>query len=265
MAKTELKARISQEEKKAEELFGKLRTAIKSGKMNKVGEAEDALKKQESDVNKLRTIAVYQELLKTENPAKSALTLYQFSGIGHKMVREKGSTKVVDCEPVSKDIRVDILGMCLYSKGKSEYKEVNGDWQYNASALNYLLCLRTARELKMTEKEIDTLCQTYYLKDKVREIKMGGVPDSNNKICALLQKTIDAILFEDDGKGKNVYKCNSHDVAFLLNAYTRKDKKELFTISVSKDSQFRFLVYEVMKRIMSGAHYGVNGFKVVKA
>jgi len=262
-AKTTVEKNIEKLTADLNALVERARSFIKQGKLAKLGETEDEIRKTEKDLAKMISFEVFAELLKTDDPIYNAIRLFAYNIPKHKMVREKGSTKIVDIAVESKSVVIDLLALCNYSKGKG--KELSSEWQYTAAKVNQLLCLRVAQDLKCSPQEMDAICKTYFLKEEARKINLGGVPTSNNQLTKLLQKCIDEIVFKAGEDGKNTYKCNNHDVAFLLNAYARKDKKELFTITVSKDGYFRQVVMEVVKRIIENGRYGVNGYKTIKA
>ena len=57
--------------------------------------------------------------------------------------------------------------------------------------------------------------------------------------------------------GKNAYKCNSHDVAYLLMCYTKRGRKQL-SVTVAKTSYLCGLIVDVMHRITCNLRYGLE-------
>ena len=96
-----------------------------------------------------------------------------------------------------------------------------------------------------------------------REIDLGGTPDSNTQICKQLQMVVDAIIYEDNGKGKNLYRVNNHDVAYLLMVYTQRNNKKVCSVRIAKNSYMHKLVLDVMHRILTGKVYDLE-FQMTK-
>ena len=131
-------------------------------------------------------------------------------------------------------------------------------WEYKVEKFGNLLCMRAAKELGWSDAQIKQIERLYYCNALSRKEDMGTVPTSNNQIVKLLQQVIDAVLPLDAETGKSKYRCNSHDVAYLLMAYTKRNGKKKLTIEVAKNSFVHRLVMDVMHRIVTGATYDLK-------
>ncbi len=230
--------------------------ALKASPVNREGydEAIKQLKAAEDAYAKFSAEQLYEECAKLENPIVELVKRYAYPTIGHKEATNDDGV-VVSCEPTEKERQVDLLKFCKMAK-------LDTDWQYPVSRFNQLMCLRVAKAIGVNPNDI---AKTYYLKQKVREIDMGGTPTSNTQVCKLLQALINDILPNEDEDGSLIYKCNNHDVTYLDNVYAKKDAKTRLTLRVSNDSFLRRILVDIMYRLVTNSHYSVDGFKRVKA
>lgn len=230
-----------------------LETAIAKQDIKTVLSLDAKLKELESEYSAQKETETYVALGKKKNPIIEAVKTLTFTIVGHKLVEENGVFKGV--QRTTKTKRIDLYKFCKRNM-------FDTSWIYPISQLNYLLCLRVGRELGFTAEEITQLSNSYYLEEKAKQVKMGGTPDSNTQLCKMLQKCIDEIITKENTEGDNAYKCNNHDVAYLLNLYAKRGKKAL-TVIVAKDSYLRGIITDVLYRIVTGSHYTVDGFKKV--
>lgn len=237
--------------------------AILKSDLSALYKAEEALNKAEKEYERVLVTIIYDELLATTEPIVEAIKRYSYKTLRHRDKKSEGeSKKVIGLELVEKERQLDLLKFCEYSKSAGGV-ELPTDWQYAAAKLNQLLCLRAAKTLKCTDAEIAEIAKSYYLKEQARKLEMGETPTSDTQICKALQIVINGIIFKDDGKGGNAYKCNNHDVAYLLGCYTKKGKKAL-SLAVAKDGFFRLVITEICLRIIENGRYTVEGYKTVK-
>ena len=229
--------------------------ALKENDAAKLAGIEQALREAEASYAEVKQTEVFGELQKTDNPVKAAITLHSFNVIGHRADREDGVVKGFELVE-DKPKQIDLVKLCKACK-------LPTDWQYKVEKFNQLLALRTANELKMTKAQIKAICDSFYMNDLARQVDLGGTPDSNTAICKQLQKVFDEVLFEDNGSGKNVYRVNNHDVAYLLACYTRRGKK-LLAIAVAKNAYIHRIVMDVMHRVVTGKTYDLE-YKMTSA
>lgn len=234
------------------ELFNK---SLKESDFSKMAKAEAELKELETQYADLKATEVFDEVGDEENPIKAAIIKYWYPVLSHKNIREDG--KLVKFELIEDKMRqIDLVKL-------AKYCNIKADWQYAIEKFNQLLTLRAANELKLTKKEIEQICNSFYMNKLSREVELGGTPDSNTQICKQLQKIVDDMVFEDDGKGKNKYKVNNHDVAYLLMCYTKKNNKKALTVSTAKHSVVHRLIMDIEHRVILGKVYGLD-YKIAK-
>ena len=223
--------------------------ALKENDAAKMGRIEQELKEAESAYSEAKCKEVFKELKQADNPIKAAVEKHSYLVVSHKTIREDGVVKgfeIVEDKPRQIDL-VKLAKSC----------NVSPMWEHSVQRFNQLLAMRTAKDLKMSNAQIKKICDSFYMSDLARQIDLGGTPDSNRSIGKQLQLLVDGILFEDDGKGKNIYKVNSHDVAYLLKCYTRRGKKTL-SVAVAKNAYMYRLVLDIMHRIVTGKSYDLE-------
>jgi len=245
----DIKKKISELREEVVAKINEYNEALKENDLAKATRIEQELKETEASYAELKSVEVFTELKEKENPVREAITTHSYLVISHKTLREDGVVK--GFEIIEDKVRqIDLVKFCKFCN-------LDTKWQYNVERFNQLLAMRAANELKMTKAQIKKICDSFYMNDLARQIEMGGTPDSNTAICKQLQQVLDSILFEDNGKGKNVYRVNNHDVAYLLMCYTKRGKKTL-SIAVAKNAYMHRLVMDVAHRIVTGKAYDLE-------
>lgn len=251
----DIKKIISDNRENIVKKIGEYNAALKENDLAKAAHAEQELKEAEAAYAEAKCIEVFGELAKSENPVKAAVAMHSYLVVSHRPLREDGV--VTGFEIVEDKVRqIDLVKFC-------EFCKLPTMWKYAVEKFNQLLAMRTATELKMTKAQIKKICDSFYMSDLARQVEMGGTPDSNTAICKQLQQVIDGILFEDNGKGKNVHRVNNHDVAYLLMCYTKRGKKTL-SVAVAKNAYIHRLVLDVMHRVVTGKAYDLE-YRMVSA
>lgn len=257
---------------KIEEHIADYNKALKDDDFKAMTAADHNLSEAEAKYADVKMEAVFKDLAETKEPEVKdpetkepevkdlaetnaqilrAIIKHSYNIVGHKSIREGGV--LLGYELVDDKLRqIDLIKFC-------RYLDVSIDWQYKVEKFNQLLAFRTANELKMSKKQIEKLADSYYMNRLSREVEMGKTPDSNTQIVKLLQEVIDSIFFFDDGKGKgkNLYKVNNHDVAYLLMCYTRRGKKVL-SVNVAKHAYMHRLIMDVAHRIATNKVYDLE-------
>lgn len=251
----DIKKIISDKRENIVKKIGEYNEALKANDLAKAAHAEQELKEAEAAYAEAKCIEVFGELAKSENPVKAAVAMHSYLVVSHRAMREE--RVVTGFEIVEDKVRqIDLVKFC-------EFCKLPTMWKYAVEKFNQLLAMRTATELKMTKAQIKKICDSFYMSDLARQVEMGGTPDSNTAICKQLQQVIDGIMFEDNGKGKNVHRVNNHDVAYLLMCYTKRGKKTL-SVAVAKNAYIHRLVLDVMHRVVTGKAYDLE-YRMVSA
>lgn len=223
--------------------------ALSENDLAKTTQVEGFLKEIEKAYAEEKNLEVFENLAKEENPVLAAATMHSFLTISHKAIREDGVLKGFSLLD-DKVIQIDLVELCNYLR-------LPTDWKYKVEKFNQLMALRTANELKLSKAQIKEICDSFYMNKLACDVELGGTPDSNTAICKQLQKIIDEVLFVDNGKGKNIYKVNNHDVAYLIACYSKRGKKVL-SVAVAKSSFVHKLIADILHRIVTGKVYGLE-------
>lgn len=235
----------------------KANDALKSNPVDLVAfnAAMSDLEKSEKDYAKAAASSMYAEYAKKQNPIVEIIKAYSYDTLSHKEKRsdDKENPHVIAIDPDTRKRQIDLLAFCSVAK-------LDTHWELTASAVNQLMCLRTATDLGA---DVGKIAKSYFLRDKVKEIKLGKTPTSKNQVCKLLQSVIDEVLPSDEN-GDTPYKVNSHDVAYLDDLYGKKSNKNILTIRVSNDAFFRRILVDICYRLLTGSKYGVDGYKGYK-
>lgn len=241
--------RLNELRKLCEESIVEWNKAFKANDAAAMNRIEETLRDQEGDYAKQSANELYQRCKETGAPIIAAVRAYSYPILKHRVEREDGvitGMVIVD----DREKQIDLIKLC-------EYCELPTMWKYKVEKMGMLLALRAAKELGLTPAEMKQVEKTYKMDRLAREIEMGKTPDSNNQICKVMQIAIDAIIYEDNGKDKNKYAANSHDVAYMLMCHTRRGKGQL-AVTVAKASFLHSLVVDVLHRIVCGKKYGLE-------
>lgn len=223
---------------------------IKKGDFAAMNRIEGEIRDAEAAYAEQQMREVFDWCKHQPEPILAAVERYNYPILGHRLNREEGVvTEMVLVEDRTKQI--DLVKLCK-SLGLSHL------WEYKVEKFGNLLCMRAAKELGWSDAQIKQIDRLYYCNALSKKEEMGAVPTSNTQITKLLQQVIDSVLPMDPETGKAKYRCNSHDVAYLLMAYTKRNGKKKLTIEVSKNSFVHRLIMDVMHRIVTGAMYDLK-------
>lgn len=241
-------------QKQFESLKKECVTAISKNDLTKYNEAKTKLDTSVKEYNELLAYDVYDVLLKTDSPIVEAVKKYEYEGFKVKEIRKTETRKVTNVEIEKKMRQIDLLKFC-------EYAKFDTMWEIDCQGFNQLLTLRCGKNLGLSDTELDKIAKSYYMSKVVSDLKLGKTPTSNSQVCKMLQKIIDRIL-PTDADGKSIYKCNSHDVAYLDACYAKRGKASL-SVAMAKHDFLRRLVTDIMHRIVCGKMYTVE-YKATK-
>lgn len=212
------------------------------------------LEKEYADVSQRLTFTVLKE---KENPMFEAIKAHSFPVMKHKDTSESGSTiKTRNVEIVERQF--DLRDFDLFCGGKITAD--NKCWSM-AERFNMLCAIHVANDLKVAD--LSAIGTSYFLSKTKEEIKIAGENDnvanpiSNTQMLKMLQKILDGIIYEENGKGANQYKAKSQDVAWLLFTYGRKDSKGRLTLKLADHKNFRKILADVLHRIVTDTDYRV--------
>jgi len=241
----------------AEQINAKIKEyneSLKKNDLKKVSKAESELRELEKEYSSSMMAKVCDEIAEKsektgENPVKLAIEKYQYEVLSHKTNRDDNGA-VESIELAYRMRQIDLVKFCKRCR-------LDTAWQYAVESFNQLLALRVATELKLSKKKILEICNSFNMNKLAERAEAGDTPASTTQICKKLQSIIDKILYVDNGKGKNKFSANSHDVAYILHTYCKRGKKTL-SVAVAKNSFMHTLLVDVMHRIVTGKVYDLE-------
>lgn len=223
-----------------------LNDAIRSGDLKLYTAAEEALKEAEATYLKDKRNAVYEELAATKEPVREALTRLEFQTVAHKINRENGITTDVTIH-MDKNVRIDLLEFC-------RRYGIACDWKHLIDKYRLLLAFSVGIKLGFSTDELRAMNNSQTIMEIIRKKEEGKTPDSNTSLVKGLQEIFDAILFDDNGKGKNVHKVLNKDVEFLT-IHCFKGGKKAFQTDMAKEKNIQLKIWEMMSRVLRDARY----------
>lgn len=197
-------------------------------------------------------------LSETENPMKSAIIDGAYSVLREVDNKDEETGLVESKDVVEQTKRVDILDLDRFCKYKASAEK---GWQHKVEKFNQLMCFKAGKELKVKDSEMKKMTKTFYMSKLASEIEMGKTPTSNNQALKNLQEVINSIIFEDDGRGNNIYKALSHDIAFIDKVYVSLGASTL-TARVSNATTMRKIISRVLYRVLTNGNYELDYKKI---
>lgn len=229
-----------------------VRDALKKGDLPEYGKRMAVLKKEVNDFNLALCNVAYDQFMQAQNPMIAAVQQFYIETVKIKEERDKESDVLTGVSLEKKQSRVDLEKFCKFAR-------LDTTWAADCSKLLALLTLRETNVFAI--KPSDLAKKSHYFVVAASRKMDGETPDSNTQIVRLLQQIIDEAIFVDDGKGKNKYKCNNHDIAFIQDAVTKMDTKEKCTIAMLNERQFKTVMMSVFAHCL-GESYQVRASKI---
>lgn len=220
----------------AHEALEVVRNALTAGKLPEYTEGMTDLKKKVGEWNKCLRNVEFEKLLHTDSPMISAVRQFYVDGYKIKEEKDKDTEAIIAVSFEEKQSRIDLEEFC-------EFGNLDTKWAHSAALLRDLLEVQKTEVYSMKPAELAK--KSYYFISKMKAKENGETPDSNTQIVRLLQQVVDEAIFVDNGDGKNVYKCNNHDIAFINDAVTKFNPKEKCSIQTLNSRQFKTVMMSV--------------------
>ena len=232
-----------------EGLVSSYNEAYQAGKFEEAMKLSKAIEEKVNEYTSVVRDDCFEACKNSKDPMLTAVTLLSFVTIGVKD-EQKGDDAIPVRIVVDKERQIDLFKLYKYCGEKG----IGADpkWLYMAEQLNMLLTAQKAQDLGLDPKKVN---DSFAMSNIAREIDLGKSPTSKTNILKTLQSIITAML----GEG---YKAASHDVNFLMSAYSKKNRKAL-TITTANHKTLRGLLAEICHRIVTGKTYAVD-YKAVK-
>lgn len=232
-----------------EGLVSSYNEAYQAGKFEEAMKLSKAIEEKVNEYTSVVRDDCFEACKNSADPMLTAVTMLSFITIGVKD-EQKGDDAIPVRIVVDKERQIDLFKLYKYCGEKG----IGADpkWLYMAEQLNMLLTAQKAQDLGLDPKKVN---DSFAMSNIAREIDLGKSPTSKTNILKTLQSIITAML----GEG---YKAASHDVNFLMSAYSKKNRKAL-TITTANHKTLRGLLAEICHRIVTNKTYAVD-YKAVK-
>lgn len=247
---TKIDGILAERESAIDSKIAEYNKAVKVKSAAELANIEQDLKDEEVRYMEAKQIKVFAELKEKENPVLEACKLYRFEVLGHKINRTDGI--ITGTQKEIKERQIDLLKLC-----KSALLDT--DWYTDLGKFNQLLTLRAGKNIGMTDAQIIKKCDSIYIKDLIKDLNAAKTPTSNTNVIKALQAIIDKLLFVDNGKGKNKYKVNNHDLGYIDMCYSKRSNKGRLTVSLAKTSFVNCLLMDIMYRVVNDLVYSIDG------
>ena len=226
---------------------------VEENNFSKLSRIEAQLKEAEKVYAENAQQKVFQECVMTEKPVVSAIRRGDFITIAHRAKKgEAGSVEGLEATEKSKII--NLVAFCKYA-GRF-FDDISTDWQYDVERFAMLMVAKSATELGYSKAYLKQLSDTYAMNEIARKLDEGSTPTSNTALCKQLQKVFDALIFEDNGKGENVYKATGKDLRYFAETHARAGKG-LGTLKMCSNTEAHRLVMNILNTVICKRAYGI--------
>lgn len=220
----------------------KYNEAVLASKLEDAAKADAALTAIEKDYAAQKAKEVFDALKIGTNPLLDAITKHDYTVISHKDVKDK-DTQITTRVDTEKTKQIDLLRFEEYTKEKYA---ADPKWAYILQRFNQLMCMRCAKELGLPV----SVCDSYFVAEKAKEIKLGKTPLSNPAVISELQKVVNAIIGE-------TYVVTEADMYYILFTFTKKGKSAL-SIASANHTAMRNLIGDMLHRIVTAKSYSIE-------
>lgn len=223
----------------------------------KISEAHAMNETVDQLVNRYTNLArseCFKELLASENPMHAAVLKLTYQSIRVKETEDK-ETGVITRTVIDVDKDIDLLALNKQSK---DGIGADKGWFHKIQKLNYLLAVAVGQSIgdpKWDTQNLPKISDSFVMTDIARGLSFGKTPTSNTQILKTLTNIVQAMIGEE-------FKPTSHDVAFLRECYSRKDRTAK-TVQLPNHKSFCLMMRDVCNNCMTKSGYAANS-KAVK-
>lgn len=224
-----------------------------------------ALDKSVEDYNKQWQDIQFGEFMREDIPMVAAIkarTIKAFA-VSVKKNKETGvvesvslTTKDGEEKVVERDIDLALFEEWAVDAGYPRVS-VNMQWRYVVEKFNYLMAVRTGREIG-GESAANNIRDNFAVSDDARLCEMA-LPTGNKEMVKLLQSITDMICFIDSGKTSkdgaplNTIKVDERDIKYIEKLMC--SRKAAASVSLSRDSTMRTLITDALHRNLTAKNY----------
>lgn len=235
MTREENIAKLAELRSKAEELVKDYNEAYQNKKFDETVKLDEEISKCVNEHTSIARDICFDECKSTADPMLTAVTKLRFSTIAVKDEKQ-GDDKIPVRVIVEKRRPIDLQKLHNYCGGIG----VDKNWSHVVQKLNFLMTARVCLQLGIDPKQIH---DSYLMSDIAKDIDMGKTPTSNTALLKQLQMAVNAMIGEE-------YKATSHDVAYLVEIYSKKGREPL-TVICANHRHFREYMAELCHSIVT--------------
>ncbi len=255
MTTQEVNAKLNTLGIEAAELVNQYNELFQTGNFSEASTIDAKIQEKINEYTQTVRNFIFDRAINSENPMKTAVTILKYQTIATKDGKTDDEQKIPVRELVAVEKTINLNALAKYAKEHGG-KTIGHDekWPHMIQKLNFLLCAKVCTEIgvptpdgKLKPVKPEQVNGSFAMSEIARELNMGDTPTSKTQLLKQLQMIITAML----GDG---FKATSHDVGFLMNAYTRKSAKAL-TLACANNNQMVNLCAEICHRIVTEAAY----------
>lgn len=195
------------------------------------------------EYDRMSRTVTFEDCRLSEDPMKAAVLKLTYPTLKTVFKATSGDPKELKmCSVIEAEKAIPLDKLHAYCDGIGADKK----WIYYAQQLNLLITAKTAKELN-NNVDLKAINDSYAMDKIARELDMGKTPTSNTQLLKQLNIVIAAMLGSD-------FKGTSHDVAFLVNAWSKKGKKALSIVAARHTTMYN-LMLEICHAIMTEKVY----------
>lgn len=223
---------------------------------DKITEAHAMNETVDNLVNRYTNLArseCFKELLKADDPMKAAVEKLTYKSIRVRETEDK-ETKDIHRDIVDVDKDIDLLALNKQSKDGIGADKL---WLHKLQKMNYLLAISVGQSIgdsKWSPENLKNISDSFVMTDIARGFQFGKNPCSNTQLLKTLTTIVQSMIGED-------YKPTSHDVAFMREAYSRRDRKAK-TVQLPNHKTFCLILRDVCNNCITKTGYDGNSKSV---
>ena len=250
-------AKLNQLYKNACEVVTVFNDTVEKDKHRDILAMQEKARKSVEDFNTEQLKVIFSKLLAEKHPFRTAVErcYYPFLKVSFPIEKE---TKIQSAELEMTDEVINLPE--LEKASKKRPLAYDPSWIFRIEAFTRNMAARATEDIGGDMKKFH---DCYKICEKAKGCDVGATPTSNTQMLKQLQIIIDGILFEDNGKGENVYKAIKKDVMYILYTMCKRSGKNRLTVSMPRPTTMCKLVTEVLHRIVTNSGYTAD-YEMIK-
>ena len=242
MTREEMVTKLAELETSANEKVKLYNEAYQDGRLKDSADINTDLDKIIDEYAGIARSLTYWDCKEAEDPMRFAVEKLTYEIISTKDEKREGVSVLVRTI-VKKDKAIDLRNLHEFLNGIGK----DTKWIWMVEKLNCLLTAQKAVDLGINPKEVN---DSFAMADIAKEIDLGKTPTSRTNLLRTLNMVVTAMI------GKE-FKATSHDVAYLMTVYAKKNRKAL-TVTCANHKALTGIMAEICHRIILDKTYAVD-------